>query len=381
MARHYLDFASSAPLRPEAQDAIRACLDDGLIGDPSRPHTEGRRAAQAIEAAREALAQLLSVRERQVIFTSSGTEAANWATFAATAAHEGGEIALAGVEHSAVVRSSERHAETIVIPVDRFGRIDVDFLDDLLRTKASRLVLVHCQFANHEVGTLQPVVDVVQRCHDAGVAVHVDACQAIGQMPVDPRTLDADFVSLSGHKFGAPKGVGALIVRSGARVKPMIVGADQERARRAGMEPLLSIVGLGAVAEALGREGALELAAANSRSLTAQIMKSLLQIEGVVAYGDPDGRAPHICCFGIADVEAEGALLGLDQAGIAAHSGSACSSEAVEPSPVLAAMGVDAEHSLRCSVGWSSTDEDAASLIDAFPLVLCRLRSLGDSWR
>ncbi len=376
MARHYLDFASSAPLRPEAADAIRTALDSHLMGDPSRPHTEGRIAAEAIEHARADLARFLSVRERQVIFTSSGTEAVNWAAFAATRARPDGQIALAGVEHSAVTRSSERSASTITLGVDDLGRIDLDDLDTLLQSQSRSLALVQCQIANHEVGTLQPTAEVVRRCHDAAVPVHVDACQAVGQLPVDLGALDADYVSLSGHKFGAPQGVGALVIGPGVRVSAMIVGADQERARRAGMEPFLPIVGLGAVADALTEQSALELAAARARSFTDAIAKSALAIDGVVSYGDLDRRAPHIVCFGVLDVEAEGVLLGLDQAGIAVHSGSACSSEAIEPSPVLAAMGVDADHSLRCSVGWSTTDDDVAAMIEAFPVVISRLRSL-----
>ena len=376
MARHYLDFASSAPLRPEAADAIREVLDSGLTGDPSRPHTEGRIAAEAIERARAAIARFVSVRERQVIFTSSGTEAANWAAFAAMRARPDGLIALAGVEHSAVTRSSERSAPTITISVDKLGRVELDHLDSLLKSRSSSLSLVQCQYANHEVGTLQPVAEAVRRCHDVGVAVHVDACQMIGQLPVDLGALDADYVSLSGHKFGAPHGVGAFVVRPGTRVPAMIVGADQERARRAGMEPLLPIVGLGAVAEALSDHSVLDLGARRARSFTDAIAKSVLAVDGVVSYGDLDGRAPHIACFGILDVEAEGVLLGLDQAGIAVHSGSACSSEAIEPSPVLAAMGVDADHSLRCSVGWSTTDDDVAAMTEAFPDVVARLRSL-----
>jgi cysteine desulfurase len=379
VARHYLDFASNAPLRPEAVAAIRAVLDAGIPGDPSRPHTEGRLVAELIEQARASLSTLFSVRERQVIFTSSGSEAANWAAFAAARSRPNARIALAAVEHSAVVRSSERYGPTVTIPVDHLGRIDLDRLDQLLRTESPDLALVQCQLANHEVGTLQPAAEVVRRCHEAGVAVHVDACQAAGQLPVDLGALDADYVSISGHKFGAPQGIGALVVRSGARIEAMIVGADQERARRAGMEPLLPIVGLGAVAEALTAPGAVELEAERARAFSDAIAKSVLLVDGVVSYGDPDRRAPHIVCFGVFDVEAEGVLLGLDQAGIAVHSGSACSSEAIEPSPVLAAMGADADHSLRCSVGWSTTDEDVTAVTEAFPAVVSRLRSLGGS--
>ena len=378
MTRHYLDFASTAPLRREAASAINEWLALGITADPGRPFHEARVVSDAIERARTSLATLIGARPRQVIFTSGGTESANWASYAAHVQNPAAPIACTAVEHSAVRISSERLAPTVLnIPVDGVGRIDLDALGELLSNRDRLPALVHCQLANHEVGTIQPVAEVVAQCHLAGVPVHVDACSAVGQIPIDAGALEADYLSLSGHKFGAPTGIGALVVGRGTRPAPLLVGGDQERARRAGMEPVLAIIGLGAVAESIGTPNALETAAERARAETARLVKAALAVDGVVEYGDPIDRLPHLVCFGVPGVEAEGVVLGLDQAGIAVHSGSACSSESIVPSPVLQAMGVDADRSLRCSVGWSTDEADIEAFERAFTKVVGALRELG----
>jgi cysteine desulfurase len=202
----------------------------------------------------------------------------------------------------------------------------------------------------------------------------VDAAGAAGNVALDVGGLDADLVSVSAHKFGGPPGAGAMIVRRGLRVAPLLVGGEQERARRAGMENVPAIVGFGHAAASVAATLADEARAARQR--TEALRSAALAVPGVVAYGSGTDRLPHIVCVGVEGVEAEAVLLGLDQAGIAAHSGSACSSESLEPSPVLAAMGVDAERSLRLSVGWSTTDDDVAAFAAAFPGVVGRLRAL-----
>jgi cysteine desulfurase len=224
------------------------------------------------------------------------------------------------------------------------------------------------------VGTLQPAAEVVAGCRDRGLLVHVDAACAAGHVPVDFAALGADLLSVSAHKLGGPQGVGALLVRRGLRLRPLLVGGEQERSRRAGMENVAGIVGFGAAAEQLARSLVDE--AAHARAQTEAMLAAATAVDGVVAYGDVGGRVPHIVCVGVDDVEAEAVLLGLDQAGIAAHSGSACSSESLEPSPVLAAMGVEAERSLRISAGWSTTQDDVDAFCTAFPAVVARLRSL-----
>ena len=374
MSRHYLDHASTSPARPEAVDAIMRWLAVGA--DPGRVHTEGRMVRAAIEDARDQLAALVGARNREVVFTSGATEAANAAVWGAmSAAPPGAVIAAAGVEHSCVRDASARHS-VVTIPVDALGRIDVEAVRSILQR--DRCALVHCQFANHEVATVQPVRDVIELSHEAGALVHIDAAQAIGHVPVDFDGLGADLMSISGHKFGGPPGVGALVVRRGLRIAPLLVGGEQERARRGGMENVPAITGLGAVAAALLGDDRLQREADTAMSQTDRLREALVRVPGVSSFGDTSnaGRVPHLLCLGIDGVEAEAVLLGLDQAGIAAHSGSACSSETLEPSPVLEAMGVDGQRSLRLSVGWNTAEADIDAVITAFPEVVARLRAL-----
>lgn len=363
MARAYLDHASTSPARPEVVDAMLPWLSGERAADPGRVHTEGRMARAVVEDARQQVAALLGARSRSVVFTSGATEAINAAVFGV-----GGPVACARVEHSAVRAASARH-EVVDLEVDGTGRIDLDGV----RSALDRGVrLVHCQWANHEVGTLQPVAEVVGLCRDRGVLVHVDAAAAAGHEPIAFDDLGADLLSVSAHKFGGPKGIGALLVRRGLRIDPQLVGGDQERARRAGLENVPAIVGFGAAA------GAVDVGAEadRNRDQTERMLVGALAVEGVTAYGDRQERLPHLVCVGVAGVEAEAVLLGLDQAGVAAHSGSACSSESLEPSPVLEAMGVDADRSLRVSTGWSTTDADVDAFLAAFPVVVERLRAL-----
>lgn len=375
MTRHYLDHASTSPTRPEAVAAMVAWLGQPH-GDPGRIHTEGMTARAAVEQAREQVAAFLGARSREVVFTSGATEAIAAATWGA--AERGRHIVLSAVEHSAVRQASTSFApvgggDVSVVGVDAVGRVDPDGVDAAIRPDTA---LVHVQTGNHEVGTTQPVAEIVRRCRERGVLVHVDAAQSVGRMPLDFRALGADLVSVSAHKFGGPPGTGALLVRRGLRLRPLLVGGDQERARRAGFENIPAIVGFGAACAALTPERMSE-EAVTARLLTGRVLAAAAgDLEGVHVYGDPVDRLPHLVCLGIDGIEPQAVLLGLDQQGVAAHSGSACSSEALEPSPVLEAMGVDAHRSLRVSVGWNTTDADIDALLDALPPVLARLRAL-----
>ena len=377
MARAYLDHASTTPPRPEAVAAV-AALQALPSADPGRLHEEGRIVRDVLEAARTQVAQLLGVAPRQVVFTSGGTEAVNAAVWGATRADPGAPVLCAAVEHSAVRDASARAAPTETIAVDREGRLDVEALRERLGTPAlPRPALVHCQWGNHEVGTLQPVHEVVALCRDAGVTVHVDAAAACGHVPADLGALGADLVSVSAHKLGGVPGAGALIVGRGKRFDPLLVGGEQERGRRGGLEPIPALVAFGAAAEALAG-GALKTEAATARRQIAAVVEAALRVEGVEVVGPAvaGARLPHLICLGVHGVEAEPVLIGLDRAGVAVHSGSACSSESIEPSPVLEAMGVDPSHSLRVSVGWSTTDEDGAAFAGAFTRVVADLRAL-----
>ncbi len=339
----------------------------------------------ALEDARDQVAAFCGTRSRQVVFTSGATEAINAAVYGALhieqgiRSEEGPPVALAAVEHSAVREASERHRGPdgcVVLPVDGTGRVDPESVRAALARPG--LALVHCQWANHEVGTIQPVTEVVQACRERGVLVHVDAAAAAGHVVLAFDDLGADLLSISAHKLGGPGGVGALLVRRGLRVPPLLLGGTQERARRAGLENVAAAVGFGAAAAEL-TDGRLVAEAERATAFTTRLREVALAIPGVEAYGPSRAgdRLPNLVCLGIGGVEAEAVLIGLDQAGVAAHSGSACSSELLEPSPVLAAMGVDAERSLRLSVGWSTTGAEVAMAERALPAVIRRLRALG----
>jgi len=381
VARHYLDHASTTPLRPEARQAMAEAVDGGPLGDPGRLHAEGRRARVLLEDARAQVAELAGVRPRQVVLTSSGTEAVNMAVWGATRRMPGGAVVLADVEHSAVRLASARLAPTRTVPVSGTGRIEPAAVEEALQAAEAAgqaVALVHCQLANHEVGTVQPVAAVAEVCQRHQVLLHVDAAAAAGRLAARLDELGADLLSISGHKLGAPTGTGILALRRGLRLEPLLVGGDQERARRAGMEDVVGAVGLGAVAAALADDNRRRAEAQAQRALIDQASEAALAVGGVTALGDrrPESSLPHLLCLSVAGVEAEPVLLALDQSGVAVHSGSACASESLAPSPVLAAMGVDAEHSLRLSVGWSSTPADVAAFAAAFPAAVARLRAL-----
>lgn len=344
-------------------------------GDPARVHLEGRLAREAIEQARQQVAELAGVPPRRVVFTSGATEAVNTAVSAAlTGARRKG--LAAAVEHSAVRLATARHGEVIEIPVDESGLIDPAGVKEALG--AGDIGLVNCQAANHEVGTVQPVGEIGELCQAAGVPLHVDAAAAFGHL--DQFTSPAaSFTSLSAHKMGGPPGIGALVLGQGVRLSPLLLGGSEERGRRAGAENLLGIVGFGAAAAELSAPGALAAEKAAAEALRERAVGAACALEGVTLLGPvrAEERLSHIACLSVEGVFGEAILLALDRAGVAAHSGSACSSEELEPSPVLAAMGADPESSLRISFGWSSTREDVAGFASSFEQAVGELRLLG----
>ena len=363
---HYLDHASTSPLRPEARAAMVEVL-DAPLADPSRIHEPGMTARAALEQAREAVASAFGARPREVVFTSGASEsiaAVCWGV-----AERGGTQVLSAIEHSAVRLAAGQHGSTAVVGCDRTGRVDPD---DLVSAIDADTAVVHLQLANHEVGTVQPVAEVVAACRERGVLVHVDAAQAAGRMALDFGALGADLVSISGHKLGGPAGSGALLVRRGLRIRPLIVGGEQERARRAGLEDVVGAFGFAAAVDAIDVDAEVR----RQVQLADGLRAALTAIDGVELFGHPTERLPHLVCAGIADIEPQAVLLGLDRRRIRAHSGSACASEGLEPSPVLEAMGVDAHRSLRVSVGWSTSDADVAAFAAALPEIIADLRAL-----
>jgi cysteine desulfurase len=373
--RHYLDHASTSPIRPEVVAAMNRWWAAGH-GDPSRMHAEALAARYEIEQARQQVADCFGARSREVVFTSGATESI--AAAVRGASNRGTHQVLSAVEHSAVRLSAQRlsaqgHRITVV-GVDGTGRVDPE---EMAAAIESDTAAVHCQWANHEVGTVQPVAEVVAACRErsSDALVHVDAAAAAGRIPVSFEEVGADLLSISAHKFGGPPGIGALLVRRGLRLVPLLEGGEQERARRAGLENGAAIAGFAAAcAELFG--GALEQEASRARSQADRLLQRAQEIEGVEIYGHATQRLPHLVCLGISDVEPQAVLIALDRAGVAAHSGSSCASESLEPSPVLEAMGVDAHHSLRLSVGWSTSDQDIDAAAHALEQALADLRRL-----
>jgi len=370
--RAYLDHASVSPLRPEVRQALGELL-DVVQADPGRPYDEALVTRQLIEDARESVARLARATPRQVVFTASIAESV---TTAVTALGSGGRILSGSTERTSVLEAARRVGELVEIPVDRLGHLDLDALEVLL--SQNPVALVCGQVANHETGTLSDATGLVEIARRHGAAVHLDASMAFGHLDLDLGGLDADAVTVAGELLGGPMGTAVIIVRRGRVLPPLVVGGSQERARRAGLENLSGIVGMGVAAEVLTGPGIIDAEATRARAQIESLERFALATRGVSTVGDPDplGRAPHVRCFTVEGVEAEPILLGLNRAGISIHSGSACSSESLEPSPVLAAMGLDADRSLRLSVGWSTTSTDVDRFTERFDGVVESLRAL-----
>lgn len=375
MSRSFLDYASAAPLRPEVIDALTAWVALPQA-DPGRGYEEALIVRRAVESARDAVASLVNVTPRQVVFTSSIAESVNTAIAAAlqdrTIAH------VAPVERASVLEAANARAAVTLLDVDEVGRVQVESLAG--RLDADRPSLVCLQLANHETGTITDVAPLVELAHAAGAVVHLDASVAVGHVPLDVAALGADYTTLCAETLGAPLGTGALVVRKGLRLKPLLVGGDQERARRAGLENVVGILGFGTAAAVLADDGAARLTheATADRALIELLDRGVSGFDGVRSIGATDEArsVPHLRCLVVEGVEAEPVLLGLDRYGVSVHSGSACSSESLERSEVLEALGINEDHSLRVSVGWASTSADVDAFLTAFPKVLAELRAL-----
>jgi len=378
LSRHYLDHASTTPLRNGARTAMADFAAEGLVGDPSRVGTEARLLRGLLEQARAEVADFLGASPREVIFTSGASESIAAAHFGAWRAAPSRAVIAAAVEHSSVRGSAALFRETLSLEVDRLGRIDLDHLARLLSGAGTHgPCLVNCQWANHEVGTVQPVAEAAALCAGHDVLLHVDAAQAVGHIPVDFDSSGIDLLSLSAHKFGGPVGIGALVVRRGVRLEPLHPGASQERGRRAGLENICAAVGFAGACRELSTGERFCHEQERARHQTEEVVRIAQSLEGVTILGDRRDRVPHLVCMAIDGVEPEAVLLELDRQGITVHSGSACSSEILEPSPVLLAMGVGADRSLRVSVGWTTTSADIEAFGAALFRAISELRSLG----
>lgn len=382
--RVYLDWNACAPLHPDAREAMIAAFD--LIGNPSSVHREGRAARALVEEARARVGALAGVEPARIVFTSGGTEA-NVAALSPDHRIEGRpagttRLIVSAVEHPSVMAGGRFPADRVsVAPVDAAGRIDLARLEAMIaaETAAGGRVMVSLMAANNETGIIQPVVEAARLVHARGGLLHVDAVQAAGRMKTEAGAFGADLVSLSAHKIGGPKGIGALVVaRSDLDPAPLITGGGQEFRRRAGTEAVPAIAGFGAAAAAAQAD---HVKIDHIRALRDWLERELVLIYGgTVVFSSTGERLPGTTCFAIRGMAAETAMIALDLAGIAVSSGAACSSGKVAPSHVLLAMDVDAalaKAALRISLGAGSTRKDVERFVAAWRGIIGRFLAKG----
>ena len=362
MSRTYLDYNATAPLRPEAREALLAALD---IGNPSSVHEEGRKARALVEAARADVAALVSAPAETVIFTSGGTEACNLALGLRQApAGEIKRLLVSAIEHSAVLAAAEESVLPVeLLPVTAGGVVDMVALDAALQDETPALVCV--MLANNETGTIQPIAEIAAKTRAHGSLLFCDAVQAAGKMPIDIFALGVDVLSLSGHKLGAPMGIGALVTRPAVVVPPQLLGGGQELGRRAGSENISGIAAFAAAAKAAMRD--LD-DFANLADLRDDMEAALLAVQPQTEiFGKHADRLANTSCFALGGLNSETLVMALDLAGVSVSAGSACSSGKVSRSHVLAAMQAETHISrgvLRVSLGWQSNREDTEKLVD-----------------
>jgi len=378
--RVYMDHAATTYTKQEVLEEMLPYFKE-VYGNPSSVHGFGREARKAVDLARERTAAALNASPEEIYFTSGGTEADNWAIKGVAWANKerGNHIITTSIEHHAVLHTCQylekMGFEVTYLPVDSYGLVYPEQVKEAITDKT---ILISVMFANNEIGTIEPIKEIGQIARERGIYFHTDAVQAVGHIPVDVKEMNIDLLSLSAHKFYGPKGVGALYIRKGVKLHPFIHGGAQERNRRAGTENLPGIVGLGK---------AIELAVSNleesSKRLTAMrdrlISGVLNTIENVRLNGHPTKRLPGNANFSFEFIEGESLLLSLDMKGIAASSGSACTSGSLDPSHVLLAIGLPheiAHGSLRLTLGDDNTDEDIDYVLEVLPDIVQRLREM-----
>jgi len=380
--RVYFDHSATTPVHPRVAEEMYRFLTDSNYGNPTSLHYFGRIARQAVEEAREKVARAIGADPREIVFTSGGTESDNMAIhgIAYTNRNRGNHIITSAVEHHAVlntVKALGKQGFTVtILPVDQYGMVSVDEVADAITDKTILITIMH---ANNEVGTIMPIAEIGKLAKEKGIIFHTDAVQSFGKIPVNVDELGVDLLSISGHKFYGPKGIGALYIRRGTRWKQTLFhGGAQERLRRAGTENVPGIVGLGKAAEL-----AVENMAAENETLKALRDKLIREVKNrfqhVRLTGHPVLRLPNHASFCFEYIEGESMLLSLDMKGIAASSGSACTSGSLEPSHVLLAMGIPPEvahGSIRLTLGKDNTEEDVDYFLEVMEPIVERLRSM-----
>jgi cysteine desulfurase len=366
--RIYLDWNATTPLRPEARQAMADAWE--LSGNPSSVHSEGRKARRLVDDARVAIAAAVGARPQEVVFSSGGTEANALALTPGLrrgTAQKLERLLVSAIEHASVLAGGRFRPEAIgTIKVTAAGLVDLDHLRAQLAEGPAALVSV--MLANNETGAVQPAAEVARIVHDAGGLLHIDAIQAFGKIPFDLSSTGADLVTLSAHKIGGPKGVGAVVLADDVQgLEPLLRGGGQELGRRAGTENVAGISAFGAAAKAAME--VLDVDASRLRSLKRQLEDGLKRTPGMIVFAEDAPRLPNTTLFTVPGLRAETAVIGFDLAGIAVSSGSACSSGKVQPSHVLDAMGLGrelAQGAVRLSLGWSTSETDIEMTLKAW---------------
>jgi cysteine desulfurase len=378
--RIYLDNAATTALAPKVLEAMLPYL-NAHYGNASSIYETGRDARQAVDAARRQVAELINAKPGEIFFTSGGTESDNWALkgIALANKNKGNHIITSAIEHHAVLETAHwlegQGFELTYLPVGSDGIVDPD---QVVRAITDRTILISVMAANNEIGTLQPVsaIGAIAKAHQ--IPFHTDAVQAAGAVPIDVNAWQADLLSLSGHKFHGPKGIGVLYIRTGTRVERLIHGGAQERGRRAGTEHVAGIVGLGAAASLAGER--LAAGAGRITALRNRLIDGIMTtIPDVRLNGDRERRLPNNANMSFKYIEGEALLLHLDLNGIAASSGSACASGSLEPSHVLLAIGLDAEDahsSIRFTLSEATTQEEIDTVLGVLPGIVNKLRAM-----
>jgi len=380
MKKIYLDYAATTPADPQVIEAMQPYFFE-KFGNASSLHAYGQEAKKALEDSRQTLAEFICAKPEEIVFTSGGTEADNFALIGAAYALEkkGNHIITSVIEHHAVSEPAKllekRGFKVTYLKVDKQGLVSEE---DLKKAITDKTILVSVMHANNEIGTLQPIAVLGKIAREKGIYFHTDAVQTIGHIPVDVNALNVDLLSLSGHKFYGPKGVGALYVRKGTRLETFMRGGDQERGRRASTHNVSGIVGLAKAIELCRKSMATEMKFQSS--LRDRLIKEIpARIPEVRLNGHPTLRLPNNVNFSIKYIEGESILLNLDILGIACSTGSACTSSSLEPSHVLLAIGLDhatAHGSLRISLGRWTKESDIEYLLEKLPLIVEKLRAM-----
>ena len=379
--RLYMDYSATTPVKKEVLDAMIPYLTD-YFGNASSFHLFGREAKTALDKARKQVASLVNANPNEIYFTNGGSESDNWALEGTAFARrdKGNHIITSKIEHHAILHTCEylekvHGFEVTYLDVDKDGKVD---LEQLKREIKDTTILVSVMYANNEIGTIQPIKEIAKIAHEHGALMHTDAVQAAGNIPVDVKDIDVDLMSMSGHKIYGAKGVGSLYIKKGVRIHNLIHGGAQEKKKRAGTENIPAIVGYGKAAE-LAKEN-MDHHIAELTRLRNKLVKGVLEtIPYTRLNGHPTDRLPGNANFSFEFIEGEGILLLLDQLGIAASSGSACTSGSLDPSHVLMAIGLThewAHGSLRLTVGDFTTEDDIDYILENLPGVIDRLRQM-----